>query len=111
MDNCIFCKIVAKEIPSTQVYEDNQFLAFHDIHPRARVHLLVMPKAHIVSLAALKADHQNMMGKLMLLLPTIAQQQGLGDGFRTIINTGKGGGQEVGHLHCHILGGGRLPAF
>ena len=105
MEECIFCKIINKEIPCTKIYEDEQFIAFHDIHPKAKVHVLVVPKDHVASLNDLQSQHQQMMGQLMLLLPVIAGQLGLNTGFRTVINTGKDGGQEVPHLHVHILGG------
>jgi len=110
MDDCIFCKIINKEIPCNKVYEDDAFIVFHDIHPKAKVHVLVVPKTHIVSLNELQTHDQPMLGQLMLLLPTIAAQLGLNNGFRTVINTGKEGGQEVNHLHVHILGG-RLMLF
>lgn len=109
MDNCIFCKIAQGEIPANRVYEDDELVVFHDIAPKAKVHLLVIPKKHIVSLDDLTAEDQILMGKIMLLLPGLAKEQGLQSGFRTIINTGKGGGQEVFHLHVHLLGGGHLP--
>ena len=109
--NCLFCKIAAGEIPSDRVYEDDQVLVFKDIHPKAKVHLLAMPRQHIESLEALRPDHDPLMAHMLRLLPRIAREQGLTDGFRTIINTGPGGGQEVPHLHVHLLGGGRLPGF
>ena len=109
-DNCIFCKIVAGEIPSKKVYEDDDFLAFHDIAPKADTHLLVIPKRHIVNLNDLNEDDAELMGKMMLVIPKIAEQEGL-VGYRTITNTGKEGGQEVFHMHFHILAGSRLPGF
>lgn len=111
MNDCIFCKIIAGDIPSDTVYEDEQVLVFKDVNPRAKVHLLMIPKQHIVSLAELNGDDAPLMGHMMTLLPVLAKEQGLNSGFRTIINTGKGGGQEVFHLHIHLLGGGKLPAF
>lgn len=111
MSACIFCQIVAGEIPCNKVYEDEHILAFHDIAPKAKVHVLVIPKKHITSLAHLSAEDAELMAHLTLMLPKLAQQLGLHDGFRTIINTGKGGGQEVDHIHYHILGGGALPGF
>jgi len=108
--NCIFCKIVAGEIPSNKVYEDEDFFAFHDIAPKAETHLLVIPKRHIVNLKDLSQDDAELMGKMMLVIPKIAEQEGL-VGYRTITNTGKEGGQEVFHMHFHILGGPRLPGF
>jgi histidine triad (HIT) family protein len=111
MSDCLFCKIVSGEIPSEKVYEDAQIYAFKDISPKAEVHVLVIPKIHIDSLDDLSVEHQDLIAKIMLSLPSIAQDQGLKTGFRTIINTGPGGGQEVGHLHIHILGGKNLPGF
>lgn len=111
MSECLFCKIIAGEIPSDKVYEDEYLYAFKDIYPKAQVHVLVIPKQHIESLAALTDEDAALMGHLTLALPKIAAALGLAEGFRTIINTGRGGGQEVFHLHAHILGGGRLPGF
>lgn len=113
MSDCIFCKIVAGEIPATKVYEDEYCLAFKDIAPKAPVHVLLIPKQHIVSLAEIGPEHQSLMAHMLLTLGKVAQQLGLEDGFRTIANTGPGGGQEVDHLHFHILGGaeGGLPGF
>ena len=105
MDNCIFCKIVKGEIPSRKVYEDDDILAFHDINPNAPVHFLIIPKQHIASLADADMSHQAVMGKMMAKAGELAASQGLTDGFRTIINTGRVGRQEVYHLHMHIIGG------
>jgi histidine triad (HIT) family protein len=104
-ENCIFCKIVAGEIPCKKIHEDEEFLAFHDIHPAAPVHFMIIPKAHIASLADAEARHASLLGRILLLAPVLAKTQGLNDGFRTIINTGRGGGQEVFHLHVHVIGG------
>lgn len=106
--DCIFCKIVAGEIPSRKVYEDEEVLAFHDIRPVAPVHFLIIPKAHVASLADCTEAHRDLLGRILLLAPKLAREQGLTDGFRTIINTGRGGGQEVFHLHVHVFGGGPL---
>src|SRR5450830_68481 len=103
--DCIFCKIVAGEIPATKVYEDDDVIAFNDIHPIAPVHFMIVPKEHIESLASAEEKHQALLGKILLLAPKLAKQQGL-KGFRTMINTGREGGQEVFHLHVHVLGGG-----
>jgi histidine triad (HIT) family protein len=111
MDDCLFCKIIANEIPSSKVYEDDNIFVFKDIYPKAEVHILVVPKIHIQSLDQLTNEHQSLISKILLKLPELARDQGLKDGFRTIINTGPGGGQEVGHLHLHILGGKNLPGF
>lgn len=108
-NDCIFCKIVAGSIPSKKIYEDDEVIAFHDIHPIAPVHFLIVPKAHIESLAACESEHQALLGKMLLLAPKLAAEQGL-KGFRTMINTGKEGGQEVFHIHVHVFGGGNtLP--
>ncbi|ASK27747.1 histidine triad nucleotide-binding protein [Neisseria chenwenguii] len=104
MTDCIFCKIAAKDIPSDTVYEDGEMLCFKDIRPAAPVHLLLIPKAHFDSLAHAKAEHEALLGKMMLKVPQIAEAAGLTNGFKTVINTGKGGGQEVFHLHIHIMG-------
>jgi histidine triad (HIT) family protein len=102
---CLFCRIVAGELSSTQVYSDEQVIVFKDIHPKAPVHLLIVPREHIISLVELEERHDSLMAYIMRLLPTIAKQQGLLHGFRTVINTGPAGGQIVFHLHIHLLGG------
>lgn len=102
--DCIFCKIVKGDIPSNKIYEDDDLIAFHDIHPISRVHFLIVPKLHIESLAGCEAQHQALLGKMLLLAPKLAKEQGL-IGFRTMINTGREGGQEVFHLHLHVFGG------
>ncbi|BAW79406.1 histidine triad (HIT) protein [Candidatus Nitrosoglobus terrae] len=109
--DCIFCKIVTKEIPANLIYEDDQVIALKDIHPRAKVHLLLIPRIHVPSLAQLETKHEGLMSHMMLLLPNLAHRQDLHRGFRIIINTGKGGGQEIDHLHMHLLGGPQLPGF
>ncbi len=111
MSDCLFCKIVAKEIPSDTVYEDDQIVVFKDLYPKADVHLLMVPRIHIASLNEVDAEHDVLLARMMRLLPKLAKEHGLDDGFRTIINTGPDGGQEIFHLHIHILGGGRLPGF
>ena len=111
MSACLFCKIIAGKLPSDRVHEDDQVVVFKDIHPKAPVHLLVVPRVHFASLNELAPEHDALMAHMLHLLPQLARQQGLDNGFRTIINTGPGGGQEVPHLHIHILGGGRLPGF
>lgn len=108
-ENCIFCKIVAGEIPANKIYEDEDVLAFHDINPISKVHFLIIPKRHINSLADCTAEDAEILSKITLLAPKLAAEQGL-DGFRTMINTGESGGQEVFHLHYHVFGGGEtLP--
>ena len=104
MSDCIFCKIADKQIPASVVYEDEQMLCFKDINPAAPVHFLLIPKVHFDSLAHAQVEHETLLGKMMLRVPKIAANAGLTNGFKTQINTGKGGGQEVFHLHIHILG-------
>ena len=104
MDSCVFCRIVAGELPASVVYEDDAIMAFKDLHPEAPVHVLVIPKKHIVSLAHLEAEDAGLIGHLMLKLPELATAQGMGQGFKTRINTGRAGGQEVAHLHVHLTG-------
>lgn len=111
MSDCIFCKIISGEIPSDQVYADDQVVVFKDINPKADVHLLAVPRKHIPSLNDLELGDEGLMGHVLRLLPKLAQDAGLSSGYRTIINTGKGAGQEVFHLHVHIMGGERLPGF
>lgn len=109
--DCLFCKIITGKIPGNFIYQDDKIVAFHDIYPKARVHILVVPRQHIESLVWLTELDQSLMGYLILKLPEIAKIHGLENGFRTVINTGRGGGQEIPHLHVHLLGGGRLPGF
>lgn len=112
MDDCIFCKIVRGEIPGKKVYEDDDVFAFHDIHPAAPVHFMLIPKLHIRSLTEVEEKHRSLLGLMMVLVPRLARDQGCTDGFRTIINTGRVGGQEVHHLHIHVIGGQeRLPGM
>jgi histidine triad (HIT) family protein len=103
--NCIFCKIARGEIPSRKVYEDAEMLAFHDIHPVAPVHVLIIPKAHLPSLMEAGDEQQAVLGRMMLAAPRIARELGSADGFRLIVNTGRVGRQEVMHVHLHVLGG------
>jgi len=105
--NCIFCKIAAGHIPADKVYEDEELLAFKDIHPAAPVHVLIIPKVHIDSLEQAQASHEALLGRMLTLAPKLAREQGAGNGFRVVINTGPDGGQEVGHLHLHVMGGPR----
>ena len=110
MTDCIFCRIARGEIPSRKVFEDDEIIAFHDIQPQAPVHFMIVPKTHIESLAHAGETDAPLLGRMMALAPLLARQMGLEQGFRTIINTGRVGGQEVMHLHIHILGGkDRLP--
>jgi histidine triad (HIT) family protein len=106
-DKCLFCRIARGEVPSRKAYEDEEILAFHDIHPAAPVHLLVIPKRHLDSLVDARPEDEALLGKLVALAPRLAQEQGCDNGFRVVINNGPDGGQEVYHLHMHILGGPR----
>jgi len=109
--DCLFCKIVAKKIPSRAVFEDADFYAFHDIAPWAPVHFLLIPKLHIASMAQITQTHAPWMGRMMALVPQLALQEGCKPypegGYRLVTNTGLEGGQEVHHLHFHIMGGPR----
>ena len=105
MSDCIFCRIVRGEIPAKKIYEDDDIFAFHDINPAAPVHFMIIPKRHIASLMDVtEADHA-LLGKIIGKANEIARTQGLNEGFRTVINTGRIGNQEVYHLHVHIVGG------
>ena len=108
MSDCIFCKIVAGEIPSTKVYEDEFIFAFRDIYPQAPVHILVIPKEHIVSAAEVTKENSHLVAKCFEVISVIADKEGLGNGFRVISNCGPDGNQTVFHLHFHILGGKEL---
>ena len=105
--SCIFCKIIAGQIPSKKVFEDGELLAFHDIHPWAPVHVLIIPQAHIATLADVGPEHDAMLGRMLALAPRLMRQLGVSNGFRTLINSGPDGGQEVYHLHMHVMGGPR----
>ena len=111
MTDCIFCKIIRKEIPARVLYEDERFLAFHDIHPKAPLHFLIIPKQHIASLADAKADDQAWLGDMLLLANRLAKEQGaatgegenIQGGYQVRMHVGPSGGQEVYHLHLHVL--------
>ncbi|MBS1145582.1 MAG: Histidine triad protein [Proteobacteria bacterium] len=105
MSDCIFCKIVDGKIPAAKVFEDDDILAFKDISPARPVHVLVIPKKHITSLATVSPEDSPILGKILAKANEIAVAQGSPDGFRVIINTGRVGQQEVPHLHAHIVGG------
>jgi len=111
MNDCIFCKIAAGQIKADRVFEDDRVVVFRDIYPKAPVHLLMIPRAHVESLGDLGTADNDLLAHLLRTAAVVARTAGLKDGFRTIINTGRGGGQEVMHLHLHILGGGALPGF
>lgn len=106
MDNCLFCRIINREIPSKIVYEDDKVLAFHDVEPKAPVHILLIPKTHVASLNDLDSQHGEDMAHLSLSISKVAEIMGIKDsGYRVIVNCGKDSGQAVAHLHYHILGG------
>jgi histidine triad (HIT) family protein len=117
MDNCIFCKIAAGQIPASVVYEDDELLAFKDINPAAPVHLLVIPKRHVATLSDCTDEHVTMLGRMLALAPKLALEHGIAvqqsadgkhsGGFKSVINAGPDGGQEVYHLHLHVYGGAR----
>jgi histidine triad (HIT) family protein len=117
MTTCIFCKIAAKQIPASIVYEDDELLAFKDINPAAPVHLLVIPKQHVPTLSECDDGHAAMLGRMMALAPKLAREHGCAvtydeqgnpqGGYKTLINSGPDGGQEVYHLHLHMYGGAR----
>jgi len=103
--NCIFCKIARGEIPAKKLYEDEEVLAFHDVRPQAPVHFLLIPKAHVPTLYDAQPAHQQALGKMLAVAGRLAREAGASEGFRTIVNTGRIGRQDVMHLHIHILGG------
>jgi len=108
-EECLFCRIAAGEIPSDIVYQDEEFLAFRDINPLAPTHILVIPRKHISSLADLADQQQELMGRLIILATRLAEKEGIAErGYRLVINCGAEGGQVIGHLHLHLLGGRKL---
>jgi histidine triad (HIT) family protein len=105
-NNCLFCRIIAGDIPSKKVYEDELAFAFHDINPQAPTHVLIIPKKHIASLNEASQDDQALLGHLTLVTSKLADQLGVvAGGYRSVINTGAGAGQSVWHIHVHLLGG------
>ena len=106
--NCLFCKIIAGDIPSTKVYEDEQVLAFRDIAPQAPTHILVIPKTHIPSVDGITAENSSIVAHIFEVIPQIAKAEGLENGYRVVSNCGDHAGQTVHHLHFHILGGKQL---
>jgi histidine triad (HIT) family protein len=105
--SCIFCRIVAGEIPSRKAHEDDEILVFHDIAPWAPVHVLMIPKEHLATLYDVADDHAPMLGRMLALAPRLMRELGVTNGFRTLVNTGQDGMQEVQHLHVHVMGGPR----
>ena len=109
MEDCLFCKIIKGEIPSTKVYEDDEILAFNDINPAAPIHILVIPKKHIASLAHMEKEDEAIVGKIYGVINKIAEEKGFKEsGYRVIVNCGKDAGQEVMHLHFHIVAGAKF---
>ena len=102
---CIFCKIIAKQIPGNFVYEDDTVVAFLDINPKAKVHVLIVPKKHIPTISEVKDDDQELLGKLFLIARDVAAKEGVSEGYKLIVNNGACAGQVVFHLHIHLLGG------
>ena len=109
MQDCLFCRIIKGEIPSTKVYEDEDILAFNDINPAAPIHILVIPKKHIESLAYMEKEDEVIVGKIYGVINKIAEEKGFKDsGYRVIVKCGKDAGQEVMHLHFHVLAGAKF---
>lgn len=108
MDDCLFCKIIAGEIPSSKVYEDDMIFAFKDINPQAATHVLIIPKRHISSAADITAESSALVARIFEIIPSLAAQLGLEGGFRVVTNSGENGRQSVRHLHFHLLGGETL---
>lgn len=108
MSDCLFCKIGRGELSTVFLLETDNLAAFRDINPQAPTHILVIPKKHITSLAHLEEEDQALMGEILLAVKELAQREGLSDGYRVVVNTGRDGGQTVGHLHFHLLGGRSL---
>ena len=111
VSDCIFCKICRNEIESELLFEDKHLVAFDDINPKAPVHFLVIPKKHIENLFFVYESDSIILAKIQIIIPQIAREKGLDDGFRVIQNNGAGGHQEVYHLHYHVIGGGRFKVF
>lgn len=108
MNDCLFCRIISGEIPSTKVYEDEDVFAFRDINPQAPVHVLVLPKKHIACAAEIDGENSALVGRCFEAIARIAQSEGLEKGFRVVNNCGEDGGQSVMHLHFHLIGGRKL---
>ena len=108
--DCIFCKIIKKEIPASIIYEDDNIIAFNDIEPKAPVHVIIIPKKHIPTISEIGPEDKELVGEILLVAPKIARQKGVSEtGYRLIVNKGKDAGQTVDHLHFHLLGGKKLP--
>jgi len=105
--NCIFCRIIVGQIPSRKVFEDDELLVFHDIAPWAPVHVLLIPKEHVTTMYKLDERHAPLLGRMLLMAPKLMCELGVTNGFRTLLNTGEDGRQEVQHVHMHVMGGPR----
>ena len=105
--NCVFCKIIAGQIPSLKAHEDDELLVFHDIAPWAPVHVLMVPKEHVATMYEMTPDHAPLLGRMLAMAPDLMRRHGVTNGFRTLINTGEDGRQEVQHVHIHVMGGPR----
>ena len=111
MSDCVFCKIIEEQLPSERIYEDDQIIVIQDLNPMAPVHMLVIPKKHLASVARMQEADKALLGHMMYVAQNIAHEQGFAeDGFRLVVNTGKNGAQSVAHLHMHILAGRALKA-
>jgi histidine triad (HIT) family protein len=109
MEDCIFCKIINKEIPATTVYQDDKIIAFEDINPKAPVHILIIPKQHFASLNDIPNEKKDLIGHLLLKAKEIAAEKGIAEkGYRLVLNTGRDSGQDVHHIHFHLLGGRQM---
>lgn len=111
MENCIFCKIVAGEIPSPRLYEDDEFIIIRDVEPKAKLHYLCLPKIHFATFAEMDEKGANVVKHIFQTLPALEKTLGLENGYRVIVNQGEDGGQTVQHLHVHLLGGEKLSDF
>ena len=111
MENCVFCKIVAGEIPSPRLYEDDKMIVIRDIEPKAKLHYLCLPKTHFALLADMDGEKAEILKHCFSVIPTLEKTLGLEEGYRVIINQGENGGQTVPHLHIHLLGGEKLSDF
>ncbi len=108
-DNCIFCAIANKKSPATLEYEDEEIVAFRDVNPKAKVHILIVPKKHISSITKLQDGDEKLMGKMIMVAKKLAEKKGIADdGYRLVFNAGKHSGQVVEHIHLHLMGGGPL---
>ena len=105
MSGCVFCRIVRGEAPARIVYQDEDVTAFHDLHPRAPTHILIVPNRHITGVAAAEPEDSELLGKLFVIARRLAEQEGIVDGYRLVVNNGPRAGQSVFHLHVHLLGG------